>query len=130
MVCCALCFLKSSSLLKLSNHFLFNGFVGDSAERRNKGGRGVLKGLSAATKRIRSGSQKLKVEFSTKLGGPVGPNNRSFVDEVVMFTRKRAPLIGVKKWKDIEQNVKNSIASDILVHSSLNLLPDCYINLK
>lgn len=85
-----------------------------------KGGRGALKGLSAAIKRIRSGSQKLKIEFSTKLGGPVGPNARSFVDEIVMFTRKRAPLIGVNKWKDIHENVKNSIASDILVRTMFN----------
>nr|TKW01143.1 hypothetical protein SEVIR_8G159500v2 [Setaria viridis] len=89
-----------------------------------KGGRGALKCLSAAIKRIRSGSQKLKIEFSTKLGGPVGPNARSFVDEIVMFTRKMAPLIGVNKWKDVNENVKNSIASDMLV-CTFGFKPNC-----
>jgi hypothetical protein len=32
-----------------------------------------------------------------------------------MFTRKRAPLIGVRSWKDIKQNIKESIACDMLV---------------
>nr|TKW15028.1 hypothetical protein SEVIR_5G204600v2 [Setaria viridis] len=90
------------------------------AQRDKKRGRGALKGLSAAIKRIRSSSQKFKIEFSTKLGGPVGPNARSFVDEIVMFTRKRAPLIVVNKWKDIHENVKKSIASDILKASNQN----------
>ena len=65
-----------------------------------KKGRGTLKGLSAAIKRIKSGSQKLKIDFSSSLGGPIGPNYRAFVDEVVLFMRKRALLIGVKVWKD------------------------------
>jgi hypothetical protein len=34
-----------------------------------------------------------------------------FTDEIV---RKRAPLIGVSTWKDIHDDVKQSIASDIL----------------
>jgi len=57
---------------------------------------------------------KLDVEFS-RMGGPVGGNQRSFVDEVVVYTRKSAPLIGVRKWKDIDVEVKNKIASDIMV---------------
>nr|TKW21150.1 hypothetical protein SEVIR_4G180000v2 [Setaria viridis] len=77
------------------------GFLTDIS---NKGGRGALKGLSAAIKRIKSGSQKLKIDFLARLGGPIGHNSRSFVDKVVQFVRKRAPLIGVKKWNDIEQN--------------------------
>jgi hypothetical protein len=78
--------------------------------------RGTLKGLSAANKRVKLGtSNKMKVQFSTRLGGPVGDNCRAFVDEIVMFTRKRAPLIGVKSWKYVMENVKNSIASDVLV---------------
>jgi di/tricarboxylate transporter len=32
-----------------------------------------------------------------------------------MFTRKRAPLIGVRTWKDIHEDVKESIATDVLV---------------
>jgi hypothetical protein len=80
-----------------------------------KEGRGTLKGIVAATKRIKNGDHKLKIEFSSKLGGPVGPNTRTFVDEIVLFTKKKAPLIGVKKWKDIELNVRSSIASNVLV---------------
>ena len=57
---------------------------------------------------------KLDVEFF-RMGGPVGGNQRSFVDEVVVYTRKSAPLIGVRKWKDIDVEVKNKIASDIMV---------------
>lgn len=64
---------------------------------------------------MKNASQKLSIQFSARLGGPVGENSRTFVDEVVMFTRKRAPLIGVKKWKDIKQNVKITIAEDLLV---------------
>lgn len=101
------------------NYFfiLFFGFIGSSSEGSQKNGRGALKGFSATMKRIKNGSQKLKIEFASKLGGPTGPNTRTFVDEVVLFMRKRAPLIGVKKWSDIGQNVKNSIASDIMVHT-------------
>lgn len=83
-------------------------------ENTKKRGRGTLKCLKAIAKRIRTGNQKLKVEFS-RLGGAVGENYRTFTDEVVMFTRKRAPLIGVRSWKDIDQGVKDSIATDVLV---------------
>jgi hypothetical protein len=80
-----------------------------------KGIRGPLKRHSATFKRIKSGCHKLPNQFSARLGGPIGINHRSFVDEVVMFTRKRAPLIEVRSWKDIKQNVKESIACDMLV---------------
>lgn len=60
---------------------------------------------------------KLDVEFS-RFGGPVGGNQRSFVDEVVVYTRKNAPLIGVRKWKDIDVEVKKKIASDVMVSFS------------
>ena len=72
------------------------------------------KGLKAISKRIKAGNQKMKVDFS-RLEGPVGDNYRTFTDEIVLFTRKRAPLIGVKTWKHIHQDVKESIAYDILV---------------
>lgn len=85
------------------------------SKKGKKHGRGTLKGLAVASKRIKHGNQKLKIEFSSRLKGPVGPNERSFVDEVVMFTRKRAPLIGVRSWKDVKQVVKNSIASDVMI---------------
>ena len=79
-----------------------------------KRGHGPLKRLKAISKRIKAGNQKMKVDFS-RLGGPVGDNCCSFVDEIVMFTRKRAPLIVVKMWKHVHEDVKESIASDILV---------------
>ena len=66
-----------------------------------------MKVIAAVTKR--GMHQKLKIEFSAKRGGPYGENRRTFVDEVVMFTRKRAPLIGVRRWKDVKENVKTSI---------------------
>ncbi|WVZ64050.1 hypothetical protein U9M48_013626 [Paspalum notatum var. saurae] len=78
-----------------------------------KKGRGPLKGHSIAFKRIKSGCQKLPIQFSSRLGGPQGENYRSFIDEVVMFTRKRAPLIGVRSWKDISSDVKNAIVTDL-----------------
>jgi hypothetical protein len=56
---------------------------------------------------------KLDVELSTK--GPVGGNQRSFVDEVVLYTRRSAPLIGVRKWKDIHDEVKKEIATNVMV---------------
>jgi hypothetical protein len=74
-----------------------------------------LKGFSVAKRRTKSGTQKLPIAFSEKLGGPIGPNAHTFVNRVVMFTRKRAPVIGVRSWKDIKQNVKNSIATNILL---------------
>jgi hypothetical protein len=80
-----------------------------------------MKGLSAATKRFKLGTQKMKVQFSLRLGGPVGEFRRMFVDKIVLFTRKREPLIGVKSWKGVMQNVKNSIASDVLVCCTFNI---------
>uniref|UniRef100_A0A0E0F5C6 DUF7597 domain-containing protein n=1 Tax=Oryza meridionalis TaxID=40149 RepID=A0A0E0F5C6_9ORYZ len=77
-------------------------------------GHGTLKGLSASAKRLKSSSQKLKVEFLAKLGGPCGDNRCTFVDEVVMYTRLKTPLIGVRKWKDVKQDVKNSIADCVM----------------
>jgi hypothetical protein len=73
-----------------------------------------LKGLKATNKRIKARNQKLKVEFS-RLGGPVCENSRTFTYEIVMLSRKRAPLIGVRAWRDIDQGVKDSIVSYILV---------------
>lgn len=56
----------------------------------------------------------MNIEFSSRLEGLVGGNQRSFVDEVVVYTRKHAPLIGVRKWKDVEDEVKEQIASEIM----------------
>jgi hypothetical protein len=102
-----------SSLLDVSAQFILNGLIGGG----NKYGCGTLKGFSVAKRRIKSGTQKVPIAFLEKLGGPIGPNARAFVDEVVMFTRKRALVIGVRSWKDIKQNVRNSIATDILVRT-------------
>jgi len=33
---------------------------------------------------------------------------------VVVYTRKSAPLIGVRKWKDIDFEVKKRIATDVM----------------
>jgi len=86
----------------------------DGSNECKKRGRGTVKGSAAATKRVKDRTQKLPIEFSSRLEGPVGPNYRTFVDEVVLFTRKRAPLLGVNSWKDIKENVKNVIAEEIL----------------
>lgn len=122
-----LCLLHVFCCMYLFNLFIHNVLlVGGSKKRK---GRGHLKGLAAATKRAKSGSQKLQIAFSSKRGGPIGPNHRTFVDEVVMFTRRKAPLIGVKKWKDINQDVKKSIANDILVRTIVLLSKHaCYIS--
>jgi hypothetical protein len=78
-------------------------------------GHGTLKGLSIVIKRVKSGTQKLVIDFSKTRGGPIGPNARDFMNDVVDFTRKRAPIIRVRSWKDIKQNVKDFIVTDILV---------------
>ena len=89
--------------------------VGD----KRKIGRGTLKGLSVEAKRFKLSTEKLSIDFSSTKGGPIGDNYRSFVDEIVRFTRKRTPLIGVKKWGDVKQIVKDKIARDIMVRYSL-----------
>ena len=53
--------------------------------------------------------------FSAKLGGPVEVNCRSFVDEVVVQLKHHLPLIGVKNWKEIPQEAKNTMKAKVLV---------------
>ena len=77
-----------------------------------------MKGFTATAKRFKLGTAKLSIDFSSTRRGPVGVNHRVFIDEIVFFTRKRTPLIGVKKWGDVKQNVKDKIARDIMVCSS------------
>ncbi|RLN42133.1 uncharacterized protein C2845_PM01G48300 [Panicum miliaceum] len=72
-----------------------------------------MKGLAASKKRSKFGSQKLKIEFS-RLGGVACENAGTFTEQIVVFTRKRAPLIGVRTWTDIHQDVKDSIISDMM----------------
>ena len=50
---------------------------------------------------------KFSIDFLITHGGPIGVNYRTFIDEIVLFTRKRTPLIGVRKWGDVKQNVKD-----------------------
>jgi len=87
-------------------------FHGQDSKKRKP--RGNLKGWTATNKRTREASQKLSIQFS-RLGGPVGSNKRIFVDEITLFMRKRAPLIGVRTWRDIHVDVKIAIANDVLV---------------
>jgi hypothetical protein len=111
-----------SSLLDVSAQFILNGLIGGGNKYGLIGGGnkyvcGTLKGFSVAKRRIKSETQKLPIAFSEKLGSPIGPNAHAFVDEMVMFTRKRALVVGVRSWKDIKQNNKNSIETVILVHT-------------
>jgi hypothetical protein len=85
--------------------------LGASKTRR----RGVVKGYKATGKRVRSGTQKLQIQFDALTGGVCGEINRTFVDEIVVFTRKRTPLIGVKSWKKVREVVKDSIVDDMMV---------------
>ena len=115
MVCAApsiLYFILKTLLLIMDVPLFLNVQIGENSKTR---GRGCLKGLTVTNKRIRNRTQKLKIEFNPRLGGPIGENRRSFVDEVVTFTRKKAPVIGVKTWKGVHPKVKMSIADDILV---------------
>ena len=68
---------------------------GIGSQNVKKRGRGPVRALKVIAKRIKAGKQQLDIQFS-KHGGPVGDNYRSFVDQVVMYTRKRTPVIGVK----------------------------------
>ncbi|RLN35026.1 uncharacterized protein C2845_PM03G29480, partial [Panicum miliaceum] len=82
-------------------------------------GRGCLKGLAEVAKRSKSQSQKMKIEFFENLGGPCGHNRRTFVDEVVLLTKQKAPLIGVRYWRDMSRHVEEDIAECIMVHWDL-----------
>jgi hypothetical protein len=53
--------------------------------------------------------------FLAKLGGPIEVNCRSFVDEVVVQLKHHLPLIGVKNWKEIPQEAKNTMKAKVLV---------------
>ena len=117
MVCAGpsiLYFILKTLLLIMDVPLFVNVQLGESSKKH---GRGCLKGLTVTKKRIRNWTQKLKNKFNPnpRLGGPIGENRRSFVDEVVAFTRKKAPVIGVKTWKSVHPKVKMSIADDILV---------------
>lgn len=74
-----------------------------------------MKGLAAMAKTAKARTEKLKIEFSRNLEGPCGDNRRTFVDEIVMFTRLNAPLIGVRHWNHISHEVKKTIVDSVMV---------------
>jgi len=88
---------------------------GGGPNQPKKKGHGTVKGKTVTSRRVKERTQKLSIEFSTTRGGPIGPNARAFVDEIVLFTRKWAPLIGVNSWKGIKEEVKEQIAEEMLV---------------
>ena len=98
-----------------SSRLLLSFLQGHGSNERKKRGRGTVKGLTVGNKRVKERIHTLPIEFSESRGGPIGPNTCAFVDEVVLFTRQWAPLIGVNSWKDIKEEVKLEIAEEILV---------------
>ncbi|RCV32816.1 hypothetical protein SETIT_7G033000v2 [Setaria italica] len=80
-----------------------------------KMGRECLKGLAAVAKRSKTGSQKLKIKFFKNVLCPCGDNRHTFMDEVVLFTKQKAPLIGVRNWKDVCQHVKDDITESVMI---------------
>jgi hypothetical protein len=60
---------------------------GIGSQNVKKRGRGAVRALKVITKRIKAGKQQLDIQFS-KHGGPACNNYHSFVEEVVMYTRK------------------------------------------
>jgi hypothetical protein len=85
---------------------------------QKKKGRGVLKGFKASKKRYANGSEKLNIAFSENLGGTVGMNYRSFLDDVVVIMKRKLPLIGVRRWSDIHPTIHRQIVADIIVRTS------------
>jgi hypothetical protein len=79
-----------------------------------KRGRGPIRALKVIAKIIKAGKQQLDIQFS-KHGGEVGRYYRSFIDEVVMYTRKKMPVIRVKSWKHVKKEVKDVNTTDVLV---------------
>uniref|UniRef100_A0A0E0L8X3 Uncharacterized protein n=1 Tax=Oryza punctata TaxID=4537 RepID=A0A0E0L8X3_ORYPU len=74
-------------------------------DQARKKGRGTFKGYKVAKKRFNNASQTLPIEFSTRLGGPIVINYRSFVEEVVLFMKRKAPIIGKDKETGEEPNL-------------------------
>jgi len=74
----------------------------------------LLKDLHLTTRELRN-ALKDSIEFAEVRGGPIGPNRRAFVDEIVLYPKKWAPLIGVNSWKHIKEEVKEEISNQIIV---------------
>ena len=85
-------FLQLLSLILIVGYKCSSSLVsflqGDGSNQCKKRGHGTVKGLAVAIKSVRERTQKLTIEFSERCGGPIGPNTRAFVNEVVLFTRK------------------------------------------
>lgn len=88
--------------------------IQNETDGKRKNGRGFLKGFTVSKKRFGNGSGKLNVEFSDKLGGAIGINYRSFVDDVVVCMKRRMPLIGARKWSDIHPTVHRLIVANVI----------------
>ena len=119
MVCDNACTLNLDLHILIENYYssrlLLSVLQGHSSNEHKKRGRGTVKGLTVGNKRVKERIRRLPIEFSESRGGPIGPNTRAFVDEVIIYTRQWAPLIGVNSWKDIKEEVKLEIAEEILV---------------
>ena len=85
---------------------------------QKKKGRGVLKGLKASKKRYANGSEKLNIAFSENLGGTIGINYRSFLDDVVVIMKRKLPLIGVRRWSDIHPTIHRQIVAHMIVRTT------------
>jgi hypothetical protein len=62
-------------------------------------------------------NSELKISFAALTGGVCGDNSRTFVDEIVVFTKKNTPLIGVKSWKKVKPVVNEKIVTKMMVSS-------------
>jgi hypothetical protein len=63
--------------------------VVETGGQKKKKGRGALKGFKESKKRYANGSEKLNISFSEHLGGTVGMNYCTFVDDMVLMMKKK-----------------------------------------
>ena len=75
----------------------------------------VLGDLAAISTRSFARTVKPKIDFCPTLGAPCGDNSSAFLDEVATLTKLKAPLIGVAQWKDISEDLKNSLTQRVMV---------------
>ena len=86
----------------------------------DRNGRGTLKGYKAIKKWHANNQNKLPIQFSTTLGGVIGANRRSFIDDILVQMRHHAPLIGVETWSKGPKNNKDRIVQKVLVRISFS----------
>jgi len=108
--------------------FIVLFFKRSGSNQPKKNGRATVKGKTVVNKRVKECTQKLSIEFFETRGGPIGPNSRAFIDEIVIFTRKWAPLIGVNSWKNIKDEVKERIVEGMLVCCVLIFIKCCCVH--